>query len=160
MTFCWNFMDANTFYWVFSTLAQVFGALLALLGVFMIFKLDRYKVLLESVDKGTSESYIPNRGTKDIQTDVLKSRQDFIERSKLTLSLTAFVVIYSIIILPLSGYLISKKLIAILLMMIFGITVPIIVLIVIVSFIMMSFPYLKKKLDVKSILHCWKFWKW
>jgi hypothetical protein len=65
MAFCWNFMDGNTFYWVFSTLAQVFGALLALLGVFMIFKLDRYKVLLESIDDEISESNIANPGTID-----------------------------------------------------------------------------------------------
>jgi hypothetical protein len=148
MTFCWNFMDENPFYWVFSTLAQVFGALLALLGVFMIFKLGKIEFLKDAFS---------NAKTAEIQSAAEKSEREFIEKAVFTLSTTAFVVIYSILILPFSYYLINNLLVAFLLMMVCGITVPIIVLIVIVFFIKMS---LSKNVSIKSICSRWKFWEW
>jgi hypothetical protein len=43
MTWCWNFINENTFYWVFSTLAEVFGAILALLGVFVVYRIEKFE---------------------------------------------------------------------------------------------------------------------
>ena len=43
----WDFLDENTLLWFFSTLAQVFGALLGLLGVAIFFVIDKVGSLKE-----------------------------------------------------------------------------------------------------------------
>ena len=76
--------------------------------------------LRESIDEEISESNIANPGTNDKKANASNSRQDFIKRSRFILSFSD---------------LISKQLIAILLMMLFGITLLIIALIMDVCFI-------------------------
>ena len=45
-TYCWIFLDASSFQWVFSTLAQVFGTLLGLLVVSFVFLFGIFNTLI------------------------------------------------------------------------------------------------------------------
>ena len=151
MTWCWNFINENTFYWVFSTLAQVFGALLALLGVFVVYRIGKFGSELKQYSRPEYEKI----GYK-IAYALKEMEEEYIRKSVFTLILIASIVMYSIAILPFSYYLINKKLITILLMTASGIMFPIFVLYVIVCFISVSFP---KRVVSESMFRWWKFWK-
>lgn len=120
MTYCWNFITPDTFYWVFSTLVQLFGALLALGGFFFFYSLDSLDSL-DSIIKTASDNL------KETTSDNLyKTRDIFINRSKKTITGMGIIVTYSIIILPFSQLLTNKlfPFLAIFILFICGIFLP------------------------------------
>ena len=178
-TYCLDFLEVDTFQWVFSTLAQVFGALLGLLGVTTFFIFDTFNGLKEKDERLRDKLDGAREKVEEVREKVeglrektdghideleglrekLKGLEDglnsFIERfdrgskklgglrekviktSIYALGTTSFVVIYSIIILPLSYFLITKKLIAGMIISFLGILFPIITIFFLISLIVL-----------------------
>lgn len=67
--YCWDFLDVDIFYWVFSTLAQVSGTLLGLLAVSAFFLFDSF---VKMIDKHLD--YHRDCKTEIKGTDLLKKR--------------------------------------------------------------------------------------
>lgn len=122
MTYCWNFITPDTFYWVFSTLVQLFGALLALVGFFFFYCLDSLD-RLDSIIKTAS-----NNLEETTSDNLYRARDLFINRSKNAFTGMGIIVTYSIIILPFSQLLTNKlfSFWAIVILVICGIFLPVV----------------------------------
>ena len=104
------FNDPELYYWIFSTLAQVFGALLGLIAVIITTLIINHKII------ETNQNITDNTFLVNIRTD-----------TKISLYPIAFVLIYSIIALALSQILIQTQFCKFIIF-IFGIEIPILAL--------------------------------
>jgi len=74
-TCCWIFLDASSFQWVFSTLAQVFGTLLGLIVVSFVFLFGIFSTLISNFFDLKNNLEEDNERTKVIDTNNKMTRE-------------------------------------------------------------------------------------
>jgi len=174
--FCLNFINETACYWAFSTLAQVFGAILGLLSIFVIFAISNFsevgRGLGEQIDywEKQPEPIVDTVGREHTREEMAKpyykmlksleaTKIEFIKRFMLTITLITCVIGYSIAFLPFS-FLFAKHIIFFLFC---SIVIPILVLFITFCFISITFIYQRSshrtfRMDKKSMFKWWEFW--
>lgn len=173
---CLNFINETACYWTFSTLSQVFGAILGLLSIFVIFAIKKFREEGESLGKQIDywekqpEPIVDTAGIKHTREEMVKpyynmrksleaTKIEFIKRFIFTITLIACVIGYSIASLPFS-FLFAKHIIFFLFS---SVVIPILVLFITICFISISFIYESPprmfRMDKKPMFKWWEFWK-
>ena len=174
--FCPNFINETACYWTFSTLAQVFGAILGLLSIFVIFAIKRFDELRERIGRdidrwengpkkivaSDGREWPREKMTKSLYNEHMslgETKSEYIKRFIFTITLITCVIGYSIVFLPFS-FLFAKHIVFFLFC---SIIIPIFVLFVIICFISISFIYQMPphtfKMGYEPLFKWWEFWK-
>ena len=74
-TYCWIFLDASSFQWVFSTLAQVFGTLLGLLVVSFVFLFGIFSNLIRDFFDLKNNLEEDNKRSEEIKTYINRTSE-------------------------------------------------------------------------------------
>jgi hypothetical protein len=122
---CWNcfFSEDGAFLWVFSTLAQVYGALLALLVLSVFFISEHSNIIFFNNTHSRKE----DKSKYVLKNLMQKNMWDLYSPSATIVSLKclASVLIYSIIILPARNFFSAHSGIGVITVIIFGVVFPI-----------------------------------
>ena len=178
-------IDENTIHVIFSTLAMIFGTLLGLLSISAVFKYERYeneinrahnrlveyKKEIGAAEREGDQEYekvqLKFLGVEMTHSKALKNEQmEYIRKFFFIAFLVTFVLICSIIILPFSKTLINSNILINLnfgvVVVFFGVTSSIFVIIIIFLFLVSSFLRWNKvfRSDAQPKSKWYQFWKW
>lgn len=178
-------IDENTIHVIFSTLAMIFGTLLGLLGISAVFKYERYENEINkahnriaecekeigAAEREGDQEYVNGQqgwlDSKMTHSKALKNEQiEYIRKFFFTAFLVTCILVCSIIVLPFSKTLINSNILINLnfgvVVVFFGVTSSIFVIIIIFLFLVSSFLRWNKvfRSDAQPKSKWYQFWKW